>query len=334
MNESELRSRWRLVLGKEAETQGLELSGSEAAELDDLLEYALQMPQMASKQGASKQASSPKDRRGSLAPGHNFTVPDWIDRVKDLFPQSACEVMEREIIKRRGIEQFLQSPEVMERIEPDVELVKAILSHKDLLRPETRSVVRKIITQVVEELKGIIKLQVEPCITGALRKDRHSSRKVFRNLDIKTTIRRNLHNWNEERQQLLIYRSYFYAAERHSRPWHIIIAVDQSGSMLDSAVYSTVMASIFAELPAMRTSLFLFDTEIADLSDQVGQPVDVLLSLQLGGGTHIAKAMRYAEQLVQEPHRSIVILISDFMKAVMKKILSVRQVNYIVRVFV
>ena len=72
------------------------------------------------------------------------------------------------------------------------------------------------------------------------------------------------------------------------------------------------MASIFAELPAVKTSLVLFDTQVVDLSDQVGQPVDVLLSMQLGGGTDITQALQYAEQLVREPARTIVVLITDF----------------------
>jgi len=81
---------------------------------------------------------------------------------------------------------------------------------------------------------------------------------------------------------------------------------------MESAIFSAVMASIFAELPAMRTSLVLFDTDVVDLSDQVGQPVDVLLSLQLGGGTDITHALQYSNQLVREPARSIVVLITDF----------------------
>ena len=80
--------------------------------------------------------------------------------------------------------------------------------------------------------------------------------------------------------KLLVDRLFFYAAERKKKPWHVIVVVDQSGSMLESAIFSAVMASIFAELPAVKTSLVLFDTQVVDLSDQVGQPVDVLLSIQ------------------------------------------------------
>src|SRR3954467_6900791 len=57
---------------------------------------------------------------------------------------------------------------------------------------------------------------------------------------------------------------------------------------------------------------FLFDTQVVDLSDQVGQPVDVLLSIQLGGGTDITQALMYASSLVRQPQRTIVVLITDF----------------------
>jgi Mg-chelatase subunit ChlD len=153
---------------------------------------------------------------------------------------------------------------------------------------------------------------VEQAITGAIRRDRHSPRRVFRNLDLKTTLLRNLKNYDAEREKLLVDQLFFFAAERKKRPWHVIVTVDQSGSMLDSAIFSAVMASIFAELPAVKTSLVLFDTEVVDLSNQVGQPVDVLLTIQLGGGTDITKALQYSQQLAREPARSIVVLITDF----------------------
>ena len=86
----------------------------------------------------------------------------------------------------------MEKPELLEKIEPNLELVKTLLTHRDLLNPKTRILARKIIDKVVEELKRKMQVQVEQAITGAIRKDRHSPRKVFRNLDLKTTLRRNL----------------------------------------------------------------------------------------------------------------------------------------------
>ncbi len=40
--------------------------------------------------------------------------------------------------------------------------------------------------------------------------------------------------------------------------------------------------------------------------------VDVLLSIQLGGGTDITQALAYANELVRQPQRTIVVLITDF----------------------
>ena len=298
-------ARWRLVLGKDAEQHQISCEGdAECTRVEELVGFLFDE--------SGEGGSASDERSGGSGGGHPLTVPDWVQGVSELFPQQAKEVMEREMIKRRGIDQLLDSPELLEKVEANVDLAKTIMTHRDLLTPKTRVLARKIIEKVVDELKKRMQVQVEESIVGAIRKDRHSPRKVFRNLDLKTTIRRNLVNYDREKQRLLVDRMYFYAAERKKRPWHIIVAVDQSGSMLDSAIFSTIMASIFYELPSVRTSLFLFDTDIADLSDMVGQPVDVLLKVQLGGGTDIAKAVSYADELTREPAKTIVVLITDF----------------------
>lgn len=303
--ERQTLTRWRLVLGKTAEPHGICLAGDddEARRIESLVGYLFAEP------GGQGQTN---DRQGGLGPGHAMNVPRWVDEVGQLFPRQAKEVLERELINRRGLRELMEKPEILERIEPNQELVKTLLTHRDLMNEKTRALARKIIDQVVQELKARLKVQIEPAITGAIRRDKHSPRRVYRNLDLPRTVRRNLRNFDADSRKLLVDRLYFHAAERKSRPWHVIVAVDQSGSMLDSAIYSAVMASIFVELPSVRTSFFLFDTEIADLTDQAGQPVDVLLSLQLGGGTDITKALRYGYQLVRQPARTIVVLVTDF----------------------
>ncbi|AKU93939.1 Mg-chelatase subunit ChlD [Labilithrix luteola] len=297
-DERALVSRWRLVLGKDAERSGVCLSPGAGGENSEGTEEAL--------------GFLFDDDRGAGSESSQLTVPSWIDTVSELFPRQAKEVLERELVKRKGIHQILDQPDLLERIEPNVELVKTLLTHKDLLTPKTRVLARKVIDKVVQELKRKLEVRVEQAITGALRKDRHSPRRVFRNVDLKTTLRRNLKNWNQEREKLFVDKVWFYAAEKNKRPWHVIVCVDQSGSMLESAIFSSIMASIFAELPGVKTSLVLFDTQVVDLSNQVGEPVDVLLSVQLGGGTDITRALEYCSTIVREPARTILVLITDF----------------------
>ncbi|HEY8747465.1 MAG TPA: VWA domain-containing protein [Tepidisphaeraceae bacterium] len=311
-------TRWRLVLGKSAEQQGIGLGGDEeAARIEALVGFLYGDSGQGGQggqggPGGTGGSKSSPDRTGGLGPGHAMNVPRWVDEVGQLFPREAKEVMERELVNRRGLRELMEKPEILERIEPSKELVKTLLSHRDLLNEKTRVLARKVIDKVVQDLKSKMKISIQAAITGAIRRDKHSPRRVYRNLDLGRTVRRNLRNFDRDSQKLLVERLYYFAAERKNRPWHVIVAVDQSGSMLDSAIFSAVMASIFAELPSVRTSLFLFDTDVADLSDQVGQPVDVLLSIQLGGGTDITKALQYATQLVREPGRTIVVLITDF----------------------
>jgi len=320
-------ARWRLVLGQSAEQHQISCGGDQGCqEIEGLIGYLFGEGGGASSgggagdtaagagggpggtgQGAGRATSRQGGREGT-----RLTVPEWVEHVTELFPHQAKEVLERELINRRGLNEILQSPELLDKVEPNIEIVKTLLTHKSLLKPETRVLARKLIAKVVEEIKNKMRTQIEQAITGAIRRDRHSPRRIYRNLDLKTTVRRNLRHYDPDRKKLLVDQLFFFAAERKKRPWHIIVTVDQSGSMLDSAIFSAIMASIFAELPAVRTSFLLFDTTVVDLSGQVGQPVDVLLSIQLGGGTDITSALKYSQQLVTEPARTIVVLITDF----------------------
>jgi Mg-chelatase subunit ChlD len=95
-------------------------------------------------------------------------------------------------------------------------------------------------------------------------------------------------------------------------PWHVVLCIDQSGSMTDSVIHSAVMAGILAGLPALKVSMVVFDTAVVDLSGYVDDPAEALMSVQLGGGTDIAKALAYCETLVENPHRTVVVLVTDF----------------------
>jgi Mg-chelatase subunit ChlD len=92
---------------------------------------------------------------------------------------------------------------------------------------------------------------------------------------------------------------------------HIVLCIDQSGSMAASVVYSAIFGAVLATLPAVSTSLVVFDTAVVDLTDGLDDPIDVLFSTRLGGGTDINRAVAYCQTLVRAPHETIFVLISD-----------------------
>jgi Mg-chelatase subunit ChlD len=92
---------------------------------------------------------------------------------------------------------------------------------------------------------------------------------------------------------------------------HIVLCVDQSGSMASSVVYSAIFGAVLATLPAVTTSLVVFDTSIVDLTEQLEDPIDVLFSTRLGGGTDINRAVAYCQQLIRSPSDTVLVLISD-----------------------
>ena len=104
----------------------------------------------------------------------------------------------------------------------------------------------------------------------------------------------------------------FYSRVQNHLPWQVILCVDQSGSMFSSVMYAAICASILAALPAVSVKLVLFDTSVVDLSEHAHDPVEVLMTAQLGGGTNIAQALQYCQSLIETPNRTVLALISDF----------------------
>jgi hypothetical protein len=61
----------------------------------------------------------------------------------------------------------------------------------------------------------------------------------------------------------------------------------------------------------VSTRFVLFDTAVADLTDELRDPVDLLFGTQLGGGTDINAALAYCQTQVRRPARTVLVLISD-----------------------
>ncbi|MCP4156901.1 MAG: VWA domain-containing protein, partial [bacterium] len=180
---------------------------------------------------------------------------------------------------------------------------------------------RRIIRQVTEEIKKKLQQEIKNTIMGRLNRFAHSPLKVARNLDWRGTIRRNLKNYDPENKRLVLKEPRFFSRVRKHMPWDITLCIDQSASMLGSIIHSSVMAGILCSLPMLKVRLVVFDTSVVDLTDYVDDPVEILMNVQLGGGTDIGRALRYCEQKVIHPRRSIIVLISDFEEGASPRVL-------------
>lgn len=303
-NEQEILNRWRLVLGKYASNQ-IGFSGNTLTYMDmeEVLDY------LYSREYGEEQEI--RKERGAGSGGSRLTVPDWIHRMKRLFPKDTVEVMERHALEKYNMTELLTDPEVLRKLEPNRELLKTIMGLKHMMKGEVLQLAREIVRKVAEEITKQLEQDMRKALFGQLDRTNGSPIRSIRNLDIKKTIRRNLQNYDRESKQLLLKQVYFHSRMKRFHQWRVIICVDESGSMLDSVIHSAIMAGIFAKLPMLDTRLVIFDTNVVDLSQYVEDPVETLMSVQLGGGTNIAGALDYCEGLIENPHRTLVVLVSD-----------------------
>lgn len=251
-------------------------------------------------------------KRGAGLEKSHPNIPKWIENVKKFFPKESKEVLEKDLVKKSDIAVIFQHPELFEKVEPSLEMVKAILSLKHMMPEKVKEAARQIVKKVVEDLKDKLKTQVEKHIIGAIKRDTHTPLKVYRNIDWKQSIRRNLKHYDPKLTKLIMAEPRFFSNEKRKKAWQIIVLVDESGSMADSVIYSVVTAAIFASIPAVISNLVIFDTQVVDLTPKIHDPVDVLMSVQLGGGTDITQAVNYGRSLIKNPKKTIMVVISDF----------------------
>lgn len=300
--------RWRLILGKYAndrlqEPMGGDLDGNNAR-MDRVLEYLYGREYGG--RGLREEAGP-----GSLDPSQ-ITLVTWLNEVRELFPKDTIQLIEKHALDRYGLTELLTDPQTLERMEPNQQLLRTLLTLRGHLKGNVLEIARRIIRQVVEEIRRQLEPEVRQTFSGRLNRFRHSPLAIAQNFDALGTVRKNLKHFDREREQLVVQQLRFFDRNARRLPWDIILCVDQSGSMVDSVIHSAVMAGILAALPVFRVKLVVFDTNVVDLSDYTDDPVEMLMRVQLGGGTDIGKAMRYCAQLIENPHRTILVLVSDF----------------------
>ncbi len=300
VNEAERRRRWRLALGGSDPSNGgqglLEEVGLSAADL--ARDRALEMVYGGERRGG-REASSP-------------TVSRWLGDIRTYFPTSVVKVLQQDAMNRLGLHQLLLEKELLDQVVPDINLVATIVALNGVIPPASRESARAVVRSLVRDLERRLSEPMRQAVTGALdRASRTNRPRRVSEVDWNRTIRANLRDYQPELRTIVPTRLIGYGRRSQQVQREVILCIDQSGSMAESVVYSSVFGAVLASLRAIRTRLVVFDTAVVDLTDEISDPVDVLFGVQLGGGTDIAGALAYCESQVTRPNDTIVVLISD-----------------------
>jgi Mg-chelatase subunit ChlD len=290
--DAERLRRWRLVLGGEsADGTGVALGESDAR-MDGALA-----------------ALYDGERRGGLGASAP-SVARWLGDVREYFPSSVVRVMQQDAFERLGLRQMLLEPELLQAVEADVHLVATLLSLQSVMPAKTRETARQVVRKVVREVERRLAEPLRQAVAGSLSRSIRNRRPRHAEIDWHRTIRANLRHY-QPAYRTIIPETRLGWGRRRSSLRDVILLVDQSGSMASSAVYSGIFGSVLASLPALDTRVIAFDTAVADLTDALQDPVDVLFGIRLGGGTDINHALAYAQQWVRRPQETVLFLVSD-----------------------
>lgn len=287
--------RWRLVLGGgDADGVGVDLHGGDA-DRDRVLDALY---------------GGRGDRRGGLG-ASSPRVARWLGDVRTYFPSSVVQVMQRDAMERLGLRQLLLEPEMLEHVEADVALVGTLLGLGRVIPERSRETARTVVRRVVDDLERRLANPTRQALTGALDRAARERRPRPSDIDWNRTIAANLRHYQPEHRTIIPERLVGFGRRSQQVLRDIVLCIDQSGSMASSVVYASVFGAVMASLRSVSTRLVVFDTAVADLTEQLADPVDVLFGVQLGGGTDIAQALAYCQGHITRPRETIFVLISD-----------------------
>ena len=303
MDTQQKLTRWRLILGAQTESEFQKLDPDFKLDRRGL---ALDAALAAVYGGIGEAAGG----GAGLGPSHP-QITKWLKDIRSLFDPDLVKVIQQDAIERKGWKQLLMEPELLEQLEPDLEMASVLLTLKDLIPAKSKDQARAYIRKIVELINRQLASQLQRCVHAALAKQEHSPLPSAAAIDFPYTVRKNLKHYSPALQTIVPERVYFFDRKQRSNRWHVILDIDQSGSMSSSILYSSVTACILASMNAVRTHVVAFDTTIVDLSELCSDPVELLYGFQLGGGTDIHKSVKYCEQLIEEPNKTIFFLISD-----------------------
>lgn len=308
MDTQKQMQRWRLILGQESESRLSGIGGGSLSGEMDLMDQALAAIYNRSENGGFGQSG--------VGAGHgpsNPQISKWLGDVRSLFDKELVTVIQGDAMNRCGLKQLIFEPELLENMEPDVSLASTILMLKDQIPKRSKESVRVFIRKIVEEINKLLEQDIKRAVTAAVNRRKHSPIPSAAALDYKMTISRNLKHYNPELKTIVPEHFYFFdrTSTTAANKWTVILDIDQSGSMGESVIYSSIMSCILASMSSLSTRIVAFDTNMVDLTEKSDDPVDLLFGFQLGGGTDINKSVAYCQQFIENPSKTLFFLITD-----------------------
>lgn len=302
-NEEHIR-KWRMILGgQQNDGTGFQLSGMD-----------LQMDK-------AMEALYDSDRKGGLGPS-SPNVSRWLGDIRSFFPNTVVQVMQKDALKRLNLTEMLFEKEMLENIEADVHLVATLMTLSRVIPDKTKDTARQVVRKVVDELLKKLSQPTQQAITGSLNRSIRNRRPRHNEINWHATIQKNLRHYQPEYKTIIPETRIGYGKRRSSLK-DVVLCLDQSGSMGTSVVYSGIFGSVMASLPAIKTKMIVFDTAVADLTEELTDPVELLFGVQLGGGTDINAALTYCQQIITKPLDTVLVLITDLYEggdeAIMRK---------------
>ena len=295
ISQKERWRRWQLAVGVEDEQ-------TELSDRDRRLNAAL----------SALYDSGNEKRRGGLG-ASSPRVAKWLGDIREFFPTPVVQIVQKDAFERLNLKALMLEPEFLSTLEADVHLVADLIALRAAIPGKTLETARQVVRKVVDDLMRRLEHSTRETLRGALNRAQRTRRPRHADIDWPRTIGKNLRHYQPEHRTVVPETLIGHTRHTKSRAElnHVILCVDQSGSMASSVVYSSIFAAVMASIPGLSTKLICFDTSIVDLTDQLADPVEVLFGVQLGGGTDINAALAYCEKQVENPAKTHLVLITD-----------------------
>lgn len=286
-------TRWRLILGgNQADGIGCCLN-SEQTRMDKAM-------------SAVYESESRRGGLGASAP----KVSKWLGDIREFFPQSVVQVMQKDAVERLNLTSLLTEKEMLANVTPDVHLVATLMTLSHAIPEKNKELARQVVRKVVDELTKRLASPLQQAVTGALNRSTRRRNPRHNEIDWHQTILKNLKNYQPDYKTVIPEVRIGYGRKRKAVR-DVVLCLDQSGSMGTSVIYSGIFGSVLASMPSLRTRMVVFDTSVVDLTDEMQDPVDLLFGVQLGGGTDINKALGYCQQQISRPEETTLVLVTD-----------------------